>query len=228
MRERERGGGGGGREKATYYSVRNYRSPSRHWRLTFRVGDHQLRLGRQKKKKRKKEKGKTSSRESFAKKAGRLEASILSSVLPLRFDREWNTDRETPTWYARCYRAVQCRACAAGAFHTCGCKIEKKETKRHHVPIHNSKAIYVFFVAASRKKADRSRADCLPFRFGSIAYETRTARLSPVTCMLGATALCFQPLLFRHVWWRELKATIPARFFRKRRRADRQHELPSE
>ena len=35
-------------------SVRNYRSPGRHWRLTFRVGDHQLATWSPKKKKRKK------------------------------------------------------------------------------------------------------------------------------------------------------------------------------
>ena len=54
-------------------SVRNYRSPSRHWRLTFRVGDNQLATWspKIKKKRQKKEKEKSSSRESFAKKAGR-------------------------------------------------------------------------------------------------------------------------------------------------------------
>ena len=60
-----------------------------------------------------------------------------------------------------------------------------------------------------------------PFRFDRV----RDMKLLPVTCMRGATALCFQPLLFPHVWWRELKDTLTARFFRKRRRADRQHEL---
>ena len=86
-------------------SVRNYRSPGRHWRLTFRVGDHHLRLGRQKKKQKKEKK--SSSRESFAKKAGRSGASILSSIIPLRFDRERNTDRETPTCHARCSSTEQ-------------------------------------------------------------------------------------------------------------------------
>ena len=39
-------------------SFRNYRSPSRHWRLTFRVGDHQLATWSPKKKKKEKEKEK--------------------------------------------------------------------------------------------------------------------------------------------------------------------------
>ena len=38
----------------SYPSVRNYRSPTRHWRLTFRVGDHQLATWSPKKKKEKK------------------------------------------------------------------------------------------------------------------------------------------------------------------------------
>ena len=76
-------------------SVRNDRSPSRHWRLTFRVGDDQLATWSQKKKKKKRNLiEQSSSRESFAKKAGRSGASIL------RFDRERNTDRETPTCHA--------------------------------------------------------------------------------------------------------------------------------
>ena len=56
-----------------------------------------------KKKKKKKKNEKSSSRESFAKKAGRSGASVLSSILPLprlRFDRERNTDRETPTCHS--------------------------------------------------------------------------------------------------------------------------------
>ena len=67
----------------------------------------------------------------------------------------------------------------------------------------------------------------LYFHFGSIKCETsaRIAKLSPVTCMRRATALCFQPLLFPHVWWRERhnNGTILS----QKRRADRQHELPS-
>ena len=70
------------RTRCSCVSVRNYRSPTRHWRLTFRVGDHQLATWSPKKKKNEK----SSSRESFAKKAGRSGASILSSTLPLRFD----------------------------------------------------------------------------------------------------------------------------------------------
>ena len=108
--------------------------------------------------------------------------------------------------------------------------VARSTTKRQNytiIDLGTRKQIYVSYVATSRKKADGSRANILPFRFGSIAYEIRTAKLSPVTCMRGATALCFQPLLFPHVWWRELKDTITARFFRKRRRADRQHEVPS-
>ena len=99
------------------------------------------------------------------------------------------------------YRAVQCRACAAGAFHMCGCKIDNRETKLHHLPIHNSKADLRFLHCYVAKEGGRIQSGhSLPFRFGSIACETRRAKLSPVTCMRGATALCFQPLLFPHVW----------------------------
>ena len=177
---------------------------------------------------------KSSSRESFAKKAGRLgsEHSFFhssASVSSRTKHRSRNSHLPRVCEVLQYCSAVQCRACAAGAFHTCGCKIDNRETKLHHLPTHNSKADLRFLHCyTSRKKADGSRADILPFRFGSIACETRIAKLSPVTCM-RATALCFQPLLFPHVWWRELKdtITITARFFRKRRRADRQHELPS-
>ena len=65
-----------------------------------------------------------------------------------------------------------------------------------------------------------------PFRFDRV----RDTDCETLTCHVHArryTALCFQPLLFPHVWWRELKDTITARFFGKRRRADRQHEVPS-
>ena len=44
-----------------------------------------------------------------------------------------------------------------------------------------------------------------PFRFGSIAYETRTAKLSPVTCMPRATVSHFS---FHTCGRRELKDTI--------------------
>ena len=95
------------------------------------------------------------------------------------------------------------------------------------------KQIYVSDVATSREEADGSRADILHFTFGSIAHETRIAKLSPVTCMRGATALCFQRLLFPHLWWRELnkERNNNGRFLSQKkaalRRADRQHELPS-
>ena len=96
---------------------------------------------------------------------------------------------------------VQCRACAAGAFHMCGCKIDNRETKLHHLPIHNSKADLRFLHCYVAKEGGRIQSGhSLPFRFGSIGCETRIAKLSPVTCMRGATALCFQPLLFPHVW----------------------------
>ena len=161
-------------------------------------------------------------------------ASILSSTLPLRFHRERNTDRETPTChaYARCYStALQYSAEPAQQVLSTRAVVRSTTERQNYTTSQYTtrKQIYVSYIATSRKKADGSRADILPFRFGSIACETRIAKLSPVTCMRGATALCFQPLLFPHVWWRELKdtITITARFFRKRRRADRQHELLS-
>ena len=50
-REQKRSG-----DRILGYSVRNYRSPGRHWRLTFRVGDHQLATWSPKKKKKKEKK----------------------------------------------------------------------------------------------------------------------------------------------------------------------------
>ena len=113
--------------------------------------------------------------------------------------------------------------------------VARSTTKRQHYTCpnthrpRNSKADLRFLRCYIAKEGGRiqSGQSSFPFRFAMIAYEPRTAKLSPVTCMRGATALCFQPLLFPHVWWRELKDTITAWFFRKRRRTDRQHEVPS-
>ena len=106
----------------------------------------------------------------------------------------------------------------------------RSTTKRHHVPIHNSKADLRFLTfltlphdVAKEGGLIQSGHSSFPFRFDRV----RDTKLLPVTCLRGATALCFQPLLFPHVWWSlgELKDTLTERFFRKRRRADRQHEL---
>ena len=87
------------------------------------------------------------------------------------------------------------------------------------------KQIYISYVAAWC----RERRRVFPERtfFLSVSVRSRT-RHETLTCHVHArcyTALCFQPLLFPHVWWRELKDTLTARLFRKRRRADWQHEL---
>ena len=86
----------------------------------------------------------------------------------------------------------------------------------------NSKADLRCYVAKEGGRI-QSGHSFFPFLFDRV----RDTKLSPVTCMRGTTALCFQPLLFPHVWWRELKETITTRFFRKRRRADRRHGVPS-
>ena len=118
-----------------FHSVRNYRSPSRHWRLSFRVGDYQL-----------------------------------------------------ATWSP---------------------KKKKKEKKKNRAVA----------LLSQRRRADRERAftDC----------ETLLSPARACEALQRCVFTQFQPLLFPHVWWRDLKDTITARFFRKRRRADRQHELPS-
>ena len=169
-------------------SVRNYRLPSRHWRLTFRVGDDQLATWSPKKKKKKERKKKnSSSRESFAKKAGRSGASILSSILPLRIDWERNKDRETPICHvhggaelcSRCFPHVRSQ----------DRKQRDKTTPCHNTQLESRFTFLPLLRRESRKKADGSRADILLFRFGSIGYKTRIAKLSPVACMRGTTAL---------------------------------------
>ena len=155
-------------------SVRNYRSPSRHWRLTFRVGDHQLRLGRQKKKKKRKKKKEKRAVANLSqrRRADRKRAFFLPFFRFGLIENETRIAKLPPgTRGATEQYRLQCKACAAGTFHTCGCKIEKKEKKRHHVPIHNSKAIYVSFVATSRKKADGSRGTF----FLSVSVRSRTS-----------------------------------------------------
>ena len=97
----------------------------------------------------------------------------------------------------------------------------------------NSKADFTFLTLLRR---ERRRTDPERTFFLSVSVRSRTrhglrnSHLSRACEALHthySTALCFQPLLFPHVWWRELKDTMTARFFRKSRRADRQHELPS-
>ena len=83
------------------------------------------------------------------------------------------------------YRAVQCRACAAGAFHMCGCKIDNRETKLHHLPIHNSKADLRFLHCYVAKEGGRIQSGhSLPFRFGSIACEITDSET--LTCHVHA------------------------------------------
>ena len=66
--------------------------------------------------------------------------------------------------------AVQCRACAAGVFHTCGCKIDNRETKLHHLPIHNSKADFPFLHCYVAKEGGRIQSghSSFPFRFDRV------------------------------------------------------------
>ena len=131
-------------------SVRNYRSPSRHWRLTFRVGDDQLATwSPKKKKKKKKEKG-----------------NLIEQ--------------------SRIFRK------------------EGGQIGSEHSFFHSSASV-------------RSRT----------RHALRNSHLSRACEALQRCVFTFQPLLCPRVWWRDLKDTIPARFFRKRRRADRQHEVPS-
>ena len=88
----------------------------------------------------------------------------------------------------------------------------------------NSKADLHFLRCYVAKEGGRIQSghSSFPFRFDRVYVRDTDCEtlLSPVTCMRGATAQ-FQPFLFPHVWWRDLKDTITARFFRKRRRADR-------
>ena len=125
-------------------SVRNYLSPSRQWRLSFRVGDHQLATwSPKKKKKKKKKKNRAVANLSQRRRADREQAFFLPFFHFRGFGLIENETRiaklplvtRRPTRGAT-DRAVQCRACAACAFHTCGCKIDNKETTLHHVPIH--------------------------------------------------------------------------------------------
>ena len=153
---------------------------ARHWRLTFRVGDHQLATWSPKKKKKRKieqsrifrkEGGQIGSEHSFFHSSASVWLGGSGIPLPPR-TKHGSRNSHLPRVYARCYsyRAVQCRACAAGAFHMCGCKIDNRETKLHHLPIHNSKADLRSYIATSRKKADGSRADIL---FLSVSVRSR-------------------------------------------------------
>ena len=115
----------------TLSSVRNYRSPTRHWRLTFRVGDHRLATWSPKK-----EKKNLRRCDSFAKEGGRIEK--LAGVLFLPFFRFASIEYETRI--AKLPHACEVQpveSCVAGAFHACCRKIENKKTKWHHVMIHN-------------------------------------------------------------------------------------------
>ena len=62
---------------ARAYSVRNYRSPTRHWRLTFRVGDHQLATWSPKKNKKKNGKNRAVANLSQRRRADRERAFFL-------------------------------------------------------------------------------------------------------------------------------------------------------
>ena len=83
-----------------------------------------------------------------------------------------------------------CRACAAGAFHTCGCKIDNKETKLHHVPIvnthrrQNSKADLRFLRCYVAKEGGRIQSghSSFPFRFDRV----RDTDCETLTCHVHA------------------------------------------
>ena len=104
-------------------SVRNYRSPTRHWRVTFRVGDHRLATWSPKKEK------KNSRRcDTFAKEGGRI--GKLAGALFLPFFRFTSIEYETRI--AKLPHACEVQpveSCVAGAFHACCRKIENKKTK---------------------------------------------------------------------------------------------------
>ena len=183
-------------------SVRNYRSPSRHWRLTFRVGDHQLVTWSQKKKK----KSQAVANLSQRRRADREQAFFLPFFRFGLIENE-KTDRETPTCHARA------RCCSAELCIRSRCfphvRSQDREQRDKTTPCHNTQLESRFtFLTLLRRERRQTDPDIFSFRFGSIECETQIAKLSPVTCMRGATALCFQPLLFPRVWWKELKDTI--------------------
>ena len=196
----------------TIASVRNYRSPSCHCRLTFCVGDHKKKRTKKEKnlssresfakkagrsgasmrpQKKKNEKRKNlSSRESFAKKAGRSGASILSSALPLRFDQERNMDRETPTCHAhaRCYSAELCSRCFPHV------RSQDRKQRDKMTPCHDtqleSRFTFLTLLRRERRQTDPERTF---FLFGSIECETRI-----VNSHLSRACEALQRCVFSH------------------------------
>ena len=67
----------------------------------------------------------------------------------------------------------------------CGCKIDNRETKLHHLPIHNSKPDLRFLHCYVAKEGGRIQSGhSLPLRFGSIACEITDSET--LTCHVHA------------------------------------------
>ena len=153
--------------RSIYFRVRNYRSPSRHWRLTFRVGDHQLVTWSPKKTKKRKRKRKTKKETravanlSQRRRADRERAFFL---LFFRFGLIENETRIAKLPPVTRMQGATVQSYVAGAFHTCGRKIEK-ETKRHDVIIHNSKAGLRFLRCFVVKEGGRIQSGHFSFPF---------------------------------------------------------------
>ena len=126
--------------------------------------------------------------------------STLSSVLPLRFDRVRNTNRKTPTCMRGATGGELCSWCFPRVLS------QDREQKDKMTPCHDTQLELNFatLLCRERRQTDPDRTFFLSVFFfffvGPIECETRIAKLSPVTCMRGATVQCFQLRVGVHVY----------------------------
>ena len=214
-------------ELALICSVRNYRSPSRHWRLTFRVGDHQLSTWSPKKKQKEKNEKLEQSQFLALRRADRERAFFLSFF---RFGLIENDTQIAKLPPVTRMRGATVQSCVAGAFHTCGRKIEKQRDKT--TPCHNtqleSRFTFLALLRRERRRTDPDRTFFLSVSVRSSArrpHGLRNSHLSRACEVLQHYVFLATSLSTRVV--EKTKRHNSGTILSQKRRADRRHELPS-
>ena len=173
---------------STNHSVRNYRSPGRHWRLTFRVGDHQLATWspknniKMKEKKRKieqsrifrKEGGQIGNEHSFFRSSASVWSRTKHGSRSSRLFRvcEVLQSSTVQSLHSRCFPHV---------------RLQDREQRDKTTPCPNtqleSRFTFLTLLRRERRRTDQSGHSSFPFRFDRV----RDTDCETLTCHVHAT-----------------------------------------
>ena len=185
-------------------SVRNYRSPTRHWRLTFRVGDHQLATWSPKKKKEKEKKWKIEQSRIFRKEGGQIgsERSFFHSSASAAsvWSRTKHGSRNSHVSRVDLREVLQSsKVQSLRSMCFPHVRLQDRQQRDNTTPCpnthrpRNSKVDLRFLRCYVAKEGGRNQSghSSFPFRFDRVYVRDTDCEtlLSPVTCMRGATAL---------------------------------------